>query len=236
MKRRFTVDEKGRLIDREGQVCGRISNLTLEIDSPEPGGEGGCSSSLTTATELSANAQETLLPQGGSGDSQKPPDDVATVWAHYQAVIPSGSRYTLESKRRTIIRNALKVRPLATVLLAVDGLAASSYHNGENRRRKKYLGINYALQGIGPQSNDERIDEMASKAKATVSDFVDTLPSSGREMVRDRMRKVEQSLLHPDDKNLVSRAGDSASYLLNTFGLSATVVEGRVKWARNAAK
>lgn len=115
----------------------------------------------------------------GAGDAPKPsvqPSDmgeqkkesklskeVEEVWEHYVAVF-NATRQTLDPKRTTIIRNALKVRSVAECKRAIDGLRVSPWHNGENDGKKKYLGIRYALSGIGQESNDERIDKMIAIA------------------------------------------------------------------------
>lgn len=72
----------------------------------------------------------------------------------------------LDDTRRRIIRNALKVRNVVECCRAIDGLYVSPFHNGENDRRSKYLGIAYALKGRNGESNDERIDKMSELAPA----------------------------------------------------------------------
>lgn len=157
-----------------------------------------------------------------------------TVWAHYQRVIHEHGSQKLDSTRRTIIQNALRVRTAQECCEAIDGLRVSPHHNGVNPAKKQYLGIRYALKGNvrDGESNDERIDKMRAKANPTVSGILADIPTAGHAMVRDRMRKVEQALLQPDDASLRTRAGDSAEYLGKTFGLHATVAEGKVVWAR----
>ena len=239
MSQRLSVDGHGRLVNRNGEVVGRIASLTIELDSS--GGKGGIrlepssrvalssNAEESQALALSSNVQETLLPDGGVGEAT----DEAKVWAHYQRVIPSGSLYQLDNKRKAIIRNALKVRPLAQVLRAIDGLAVSPHHNGQNDRRKKYLGIRYALQGIGGESNDERIDKMAEIASSAESGLLAGIPSAGHAMVRERQRQVEDMLLNPGDRTRRERAGDSESYLRDVFGLTAKVEDGGVvAWSR----
>jgi hypothetical protein len=93
----------------------------------------------------------------------KEPTDVEVVWNHYVEAL-NATRQTLDDKRRTIIRNALKARSVEECKRAIDGLSVSPFHNGDNEQRKKYLGIRYALSGIGKESNDERIDKMVDIA------------------------------------------------------------------------
>lgn len=235
-RKRLTLRQDGALVDREGNVWGVLESISITL--PENvvswGSRGGAvdSSSTASASEFSANVQETLLPRGGAGEvPHRSAEQI--VWDHYQRVVPGGKRFTLEAKRSRIIRNALAVRPLDVVLAAITGLANSSYHNGQNERGKKYLAIRYALCGVENEANDERIDKMASKARTTVRELVDNLPSAGREMVRDHMRKVAASLLAPDDANLRARAEGSAAYLASTFGLTAKIGDGgSVVWSR----
>lgn len=240
-KQRYEVDGKGRLIDQDGTVLGRL--VAVEFDLSDElvrcrAGGGSKAISSVPAPELSSSRQESLLPppstDSSTTTSASSNGDVATVWAHYQRCVPGGNRYTLDPKRERIIRNALAVRPLATVLDAITGLSKSPHHLGQNDRRKKYLGIQYALAGMGNESNDERIDKMAAKANVTVADFIANLPSAGREMVKDHMNKVAAYLLHPDDANLRARAEGSATYLLSTFGLTPHVQGHRVEWSISA--
>lgn len=236
-RKRLTLRPDGSLVDREGHVFGVLESLTVVLseDGVAWGVKGGVvDSPSSTSASPSPQAQASLLPPEGVSGGNPQQSDEEKVWAHYQRVIPGGERFKLDPKRSRIIRNALAVRPLAAVLAAIDGLAASPHHNGKNDRRKKYLGIQYALCGIGNESNDERIDKMGAKATATVADFIDNLPSAGREMVRDHMNKVAASLLASGDDNLRSRAEGSATYLLSTFGLAPHVRGDRVEWSRSA--
>lgn len=230
-RQRLMIGEHGELRDRDGNLVGTIHSITVDL----VGGKGGNEVDLPTAVAPSADVQESLLPQGGAGGS----DDTTRVWAHYQATVPGGERYQIDAKRRSIIRNALKVRPMDRVLLAIDGLAVSPHHNGHNDRRKKYLGINYALQGIGAESNDERIDKMADLAGPSATGADQSIPSAAREMVRTRQRLVEDMLLNPGDADRAARAGDSERYLRETWGLTAQLVQEmggakRVVWSRTA--
>lgn len=103
-------------------------------------------------------------------DAEPRPEDV--VWAHYLERFYAGARGTRPSfdpTRRSVVRNALRRRPLEIVLAAVDGLAASDFHNArrEHAGRKRYTDISYALRarkGSG-LSDEARIDEMAAAAR-----------------------------------------------------------------------
>ena len=58
------------------------------------------------------------------------------VWAHYLAAVHGdrrgGVRPTFDDRRRGIVRAALKVRDLEQCKRAIDGLARSPHHRGEN--------------------------------------------------------------------------------------------------------
>lgn len=95
--------------------------------------------------------------------SGEPGPAVQEVWGHYVKVF-GATRMKLDEPRRRIIRNALKVRSVAECCKAIDGLYVSPFHNGDNDRRTKYLGIAYALKGRNGESVDERIDKMAELA------------------------------------------------------------------------
>lgn len=151
MKVRFSVNEMGELVSRDGRKLGRIAAMTLDLPEEEGGTIGG----VEEPGSVSSEQQKT--PPTPQND-----DDVREVWDHYTSVI--SSRYRLDDKRRKIIKDALRVRSVAECKRAIDGLAASPHHNGQNDQRKTYLDLRYALKGIGAESNDERIDKMAALA------------------------------------------------------------------------
>jgi hypothetical protein len=239
MKKRLAVDPPCNLRERDGRIVGTLVSIVVDLpDAEEPRGQGGEEVPSPKVTESSSDVVETSTPQGGVGgislfDSTdqlvgKAEATVKYVWTHYQKVVPGGERYKLEAKRRTIISNALKARPLEVVLRAIDGLAASLFHNGKNDRRKKYLGIQYALAGTGSESNDERIDKMAEKAGLqspsqsnsrpglmSVRDFLDTLPSASRETFWIHVQNVSKMMRNPQHSTLANVGKPSVDWLAN---------------------
>lgn len=223
---RLTLGPDGQLRDRDGKIFGRLTAVVVDVYSEEPRGLGG-EEVPSQQVAFSSDAVEGQTPEGGAGGTKlKLAERVFRIWAHYQRVIPGAERQTLEGKRRTIIVNALKVRSEAECIAAIDGLARSPHHNGQNEQRKKYLGIQYALKGIGAEGTDERIDKMAGLAAPSASGADSAIPSGAREMVRTRQRLVEDMLLNPGDADRRARAGDSERYLRETWGLTAHVKEG----------
>lgn len=251
------------LVANSGEIVGRL--LALEVELPVAcGGEGGNSLPSGVAPEqialrLDANASEsstdaslgtpaTRARASNGITAQSVADRVQRVWAHYQRVIPGGQRYALDEKRKRLISTALGVMQrqadgfpdaaeyaVTRCCEAIDGLAASPHHNGQNDRGKKYLGIQYALAGRGTESVDERIDKMCALAKSTVRDYLATLPSAASEMVAEHMNKVAASLRSPQDENLRRRAEHSVEYLRKQHGLAGQIGDsGDVVWSRSA--
>lgn len=132
------------------------------------------------------------------------------------------------------MRNALAVRPEEVCAQAIEGLAKSAFHNGDNDRRKKYLGIRYALKGNQQtgETADERIDKMAGVAASSSDNLLVGIPSAGRDMIRDRQRQVEDMLMHPGDGNKQARGKGSETYLRRQWGLRARVEDGNVIWVK----
>jgi hypothetical protein len=290
MKKRWLVGKDGQLLDKDGNVLGRLVSMTVDIDPEpdtlrEPGGFGGEEGLTPQLPESSSDVVETSTPQGGVGGSQtglfgrtepgyptgaageatdaaealnphienfadalSMPAKVAVVWAHYQKVIPSGTRYKLDEKRRTIIRNALKVRPLEQVFRAIDGLAVSPHHNGQNESRKKFLGIHYALKGIGAESNDERIDKMAAKAgfrnditepqgnsrpgMMDIFEFARSLPSASRETFWGHVANIVKWAESPDHKLHEANGRASEVHLRGAHNVAVVIRDGKARGLR----
>ncbi|GAC1524646.1 MAG: hypothetical protein NVS3B1_12680 [Marmoricola sp.] len=129
----------------------RLAFARSDTLSDDPGATGNFQSRDTT-NELPTKAKE-----------KSSSEDVTTVWEHYVETF-GAARMKLDSTRTTIIRNALKVRTVEECKRAIDGLRISPFHNGENDRQTKYLGIQYALKGRNGESTDERIDKMIALA------------------------------------------------------------------------
>lgn len=153
-----------KLVAPSGKILGRLLGLELDIDGsfweewgePTERGMEGSSSSLPPDNPT-ANAQAGARP---SEQLFETPGELEQLWAHYQETVDGAPRRKLDSTRRSCIRRALKVRSLDECKRAIDGLARSSWHNGDNPDRKKYLDIQYAL-GQKSESADERIDKAA---------------------------------------------------------------------------
>lgn len=232
-RKRLDLGKDGLLRERDGTVVGRLVSLTVELGGEGPlGGKGVKEIQGQTTLAVGSSDACDNSSVGGVGEVLS---EVEEVWAHYERVVPGAKRLKLDAKRRSIIGKALKVRPKVRCCEAIDGLAASPHHNGQNDRGKKYLGIQYALKGMGAESDDERIDKACGWAGNSVADVLANIPSAGREMVRQRQNQVEQMLLHPESTHLTTRGLPSQAYLAEQFGLSASLVDGHVVWHRATA-
>lgn len=146
--RRFSLKERVDLVDRDGQVLGSLVGLTIDLAEGVGGG----------AVSENGKEEEKATPL---------PPEITEVWAHYVQVF-NAERQELNKARIRVIKNALKVRSVAECKRAIDGLAVSPHHNGENAQNTKYLDIRYALKGNTQrgESDEERIDRMGELAPA----------------------------------------------------------------------
>lgn len=252
MTLRLRVEQDGSLRDRTGKVVGRLTSVVMEMYAEEPRGVRGgeeVSSPVSTSAVGGSDPQQTLMEtssdvvekqtlggvQGGGSLSPDVNEKIARIWAVYQRVVAGATRRVLDATTITVIRNALKVRDEEACIAAIIGLSKSAFHNGDNDRRKKYLGIRYALKGNQQtgETADERIDKMAGIASSAKDDLLAGVPSAGRDMIRDRQRQVEDMLLHPGDENRKARGVGSEAYLRKHWQLTAALDEtGKVVWAK----
>lgn len=84
---------------------------------------------------------------------------IERVWS-YWVEISGKKRSRLDAKRKGHIRNALQIGFTEDeIKLALLGLWRSPFHQGENQQNRRYLDLNYALRGIGDESDDTRIEK-----------------------------------------------------------------------------
>lgn len=192
MKVRYSVNEAGELVDRDGNSLGRITSITLE----EAGGTTG-----GVEVEHPVNSRT-----DGSGRKKKNPltPEIEEVWAHYVQVFNAG-RQTLNEQRLRVIRQALKVRTVGECKRAIDGLRVSEHHNGgPNGTGTKYLDIRYALKGNSQagESPEARIDTMIDTADRNAPPMIDgaTLPPDHHKVQR-ALREVRYTVSTEGEKS-----------------------------------
>lgn len=211
----YTPNERGELVDAEGNVLGVLVGLILEVK----GGRGvkdvdvdvavdvPASSKKTTRAEIASAAGqealelgEALTPAGEDKVTPALPAEVQNVWDHYEATIATRKRKP-NAKEIRLITKALELRELTTVKDAITGLSRSPFHNGENDRETKYLAIRYALSGNQRtgETAEERIDSMAELAHTQPTSVAE--PRAGVSEGRaDALKKMVLSSWRPSDR------------------------------------
>jgi len=231
----LTLDDHGNLLDSRGNVVGRIKSLTFALHVIAWGrAEGSMSERQQSLVADALNSEQGIesplekrsgtTPRAHARTRAIMPE-VSRVWDHYQRVIPGAHARTLEAKRRRIISKALAARSEQQCCEAIDGLASSPHHNGQNDRRKKYLDIRYALSGIGKEGDDERIDKMAEKAprqgspsgSMSVQDFVANMTPLTRETVWNHVNAINRMREKPEHPTLRSTGEQSVLELRARF-------------------
>ena len=164
---RLTIGEGGQLLRRDGTVLGVIDTISLHgLICPNCGvSYGGKGEEVV---EVTTEEKTTPPPPDEPEQTALMPSPITVVWQHYQETVDGASRRGFDSTRRTCVRRALKVRSVDECCQAIDALARSAWHNGENPDHRKYLDIQYAL-GQKSESADERIDKMIGRLGGNVS-------------------------------------------------------------------
>lgn len=192
---RYTVGDDGTLVDRDGNVLGRITTLTLDTKPANSGADGG---DHRGGENTSTNEQK----------NPHVPQAVQRVWDHYVSLF--GSAFKFDAKAQRIIKAALKVRPESRLLRAIEGLHVSPFHNGENDQRKTYLHIRYALAGNQRtgQTIEERIDDMATLAERHVAEPPSPWPKDADPVVQGMLRSRYRILLAAHEDPTLPGAGE----------------------------
>lgn len=73
-------------------------------------------------------------------EQSKEPTAIVEVFSYWQEVLQH-PKAKLDKKRNLKIKEALKLYSVADLKLAIDGCAASKFHMGENKNKRKYDGI-----------------------------------------------------------------------------------------------
>lgn len=219
MTRRLKLDGAGNLVDRDGQVFGRLVGVTIDVAE----GEGG-----TTGGERISPQQQSLTSDvaeglgGGTGEGvPAPPDPIETVWAHYVAVMKPRNK-VLDSQARAVIRDALKVATVVECCDAISGCKASAFHMGQNDRARKYNRLSQILKGKrGGRTTREQIDfflDIAERAGARVG-LQSAVTSADPAKISRCKQAVLDARAYPGDGLVVSRGEDAARWLRAEVGI-----------------
>lgn len=231
---RLTVGRDWKLRNEQGEVVGALEpgfHLVIDTrigDAPEGGrGTGGGSSGKDdqppTSERNATGADEQVALE--LQDAVVARDVPASIWAHYVAVMkPRGK--LLDPQTRKVINDALKVASEQECVGAISGCAASSFHMGENDRRRKYNQITQILKGKrGGQTTRERIDFFLDLAEK--SGVQSGLPSGDPGRIRRAKQDVRDAHEMPGDDHVVARAKTSEEYLV---GLGWRITRDETGW------
>lgn len=198
MKTRFTVNDRGELVSRDGEVLGKVTSLTIERTS-NSGGKSGDS--------VGYRGESVVVEEPTTNKENTPLTPRQRIWAYYQELF--GTRYELTPVRVRVIDYALKVRDEERIKRAIYGLRHSRFHNGDNADGKKYLDIRYAIGGNSQKRRDadEWIDHMAEAADAfdaqTQVEDASPIPTNYDEsiqaMLRTALSNFRRALADGDD-------------------------------------
>lgn len=219
------MNEDGLLEDRDGNVLGRVTGITIDVPSPRrprqpdpaagaapagsgTGGKGGASSVFLGGL----GEDEGKKNAAGVGGSGEPHDVVQDVWQHYCAVMNPRHK-GLDSESRKVIQDAIKVATPSECKRAIDGCRSSDFHMGHNENGRKYNGLSQILRGKrGRQTTRERIDfflELADKAGLQSG-----VPSGLNDKVRRAKRAILDAAEFPGDEQVVERGRTAEAWLV----------------------
>ena len=231
MRLLLTVHEGALLRTTDGTVVGQIESVAIDVDIDEIaaicGLSGGSAEARPRARgrvrarnsalnvcsttngggntdELQSHIDEIKTPPPSEAQTALLPSPMSEVWNHYQATIRGASRRSFDPTRQTCIRRALRARTVDECIKAIDGLAASRWHNGDNPERKRYLDIQYAL-GRKTESPDERIDKMIallSDDRPATSDVLARFSEETQESIYRMVNLISRSIANPDAEGL----------------------------------
>lgn len=216
MKVRYSINDRGELADRDGNVLGKLTSLTLDVG--------------TTGVGLEVREQQQ------QGQTPPPDPQVLEVWQHYVEVFDAG-RQELNPQRRRDIERALKVRDVAALKRSIDGLKASPHHNGQNETGQKYTDIRYALRGNSQRGEtpEERIDRMGQLAGGSTGVRSATTQARVDEAKRDVMAAWHRDRSRPAPTRDVLDRGQAAIARLLEHGIKVQYGEGGRPMFKEAA-
>ena len=173
----YTINHDHHALMEQGKMPS-----SSKVDSPSseqcnlPRSEQGnlpSSSSARSADVLTETTTETTTEITDKGDNAADAAglpatisaDVKMVFDHWVAVMGKNPKRTeLDDNRKRLITKALKNYSVADLKQAIDGCAASQFHMGQNRDKKKYNGLELILR------NSEKIEGFRDNAGPHAAD------------------------------------------------------------------
>jgi hypothetical protein len=214
------IEERDRTTSRYRVLADKGRHIVAPDAEVTPGGDARVAEGVTPVSpEPSVNRQG----EPSEKKESKLSEEIGIVWTYYVEKF-NATRQVLDSKRKTIIRNALKVRSLDECKRAIDGLYVSEHHNGgPHGTGKKYLGIQYALKGRGDNSTDTWIDHMIDVADAHggISGVHGSLPRDHPRILRN-LEYVRYAWKNQAEK----QRGREGLNKLREYGYNVKLLEG----------
>lgn len=196
--------------DAHGNVVGHVTDIALEVGA-DPA--TGLVTFKPAKVWMTKDVSDQLALQAGSRTDY---DRAAEVWKVYVEVMNPRNK-GLGPEERRLINEALKVATVSECQNAIRGCRASTFHMGENDRRRKYNRLSQILKGRGAQGQGR-----ARTTRETIDYFLDIYAKSGGEShvpsvdnakLREAKQDVRDALEFPGDVHLADRGGEARRWL-----------------------
>lgn len=219
MRKRFTINDAGCLVDRDGVVLGRVCGITLDVplESPlyvGPAEGGGGSSSGSEPSSTSTAIAPTQKKDGGAGETEAA--RVEDVWCHFLRVADP-RRKTLTTSSRRVLLKAVRDSEVAVCKQAIDGLVEYAKRRGGEVNLSRV----FATRPGGSTLSDQ-IEWWASQAPGGRSSAF--LPSDQAAEIAITKRAVRQYAEFPGNEH-ARRLLEEAKRKLSTLHNIETSIE-----------
>lgn len=212
-KRRFTVDDRGWLVDRDGAVLGKVVGITIETPPANVLGVGGKGviSELGTVEDKKAG-RGVGEPSTGDGIRQQ----VEALHEHVVATL-SPKHTALSPSRERMYRKGLAEMPLDVCKQAIEGLLAWQ------RRKGGDLNVSRVFQTRpGGSPLGEQIEFFAKQAPSAGAGSA-VVPSEVAASISDAKRNVHRGVAFPGNA-MAKRQMEEAKEYLESVGVIVSVV------------
>lgn len=205
------------LIEETGHKANGVREFRLCMErgandvhpTPVPGAPPPRPSDGQTTTEPSVEPTEVELP----------PTPAGRVWAYYLQTFGRPIR-PLPAEEAKIIAEAL--RAVAgreeDLIAAIDGNRASSFHQGDNDRGKKYNSLSQILKGKrGGKTTLEQIEMFMAIAEEAAGTGAGS--SATPAQIGAAKRAVLDGITYPGDEHVAKRGEDAVAWLASEVGI-----------------
>lgn len=225
MRRRFTINDEGWLVDRDGTALGRVCGITLDVplESPlyvaQPDSEGGggvsVDSSTTSTAELPGGIEDKKRKDGGAGETESA--KVAVLFEHFLAVVQPRQRNLTPGRRRLLLK-AVREAEMPVAMQAIDGLVDYAKKKGGEVNLSRVFATRPSGSALGDQ-----IEWWASQAPGGRSSAF--LPSETAAEIQLLKRAVRTYVSYAKANEHARRLMDEAIEKLMVRGVTVEVEE-----------